>query len=225
MKSTTLDKSFPGLESGLLRLGYVRLPLSKGCILLCTKQLNNVYLSLGVERSRYRKNEWTGSFYLAPTLSWSYAPPGEFPEKAYRRIGECLSTSERKKFFPLIASKEIDVWWNEKNEHSVDSFLQAVEMAEKQFTKSKDLQERVIKSKSMRELLKQLIFVQNIIKVGRFKTNLILSKVKRNELIKDYWYQAAAQAAQDRFEEYYHKDGVQMLAEEAWLMDWIQQKK
>jgi hypothetical protein len=45
-----------------------------------------------------------------------------------------------------------------------------------------------------------------------------LQRVKRVPVVPECWYQAAAALASRRFVDFDHKDGIEMLAEQAWLL-------
>ncbi len=88
------------IHEHLAGTGYRRLPIKKDASALFFKPVSGLILTLGVEVSRRYSQTFTGSFYLAPTFSWAYAPPNGFPLKGFRRIGECLTPSQRKQIEP-----------------------------------------------------------------------------------------------------------------------------
>lgn len=206
------------LTGELGRIGYLPLPLDKGAYAMFFKKSGDLFLTLGCETSRTTKESFTGSFYLAPAFSWSYAPPEEFPEKAYSRIGEFLTPKERKEIDPSATAKQVDVWWKGFTPENAEGFAAAVAMAEKRLLQTKGLAGEARKAPAMMELLEHLQAVTEEVKKKGKLASKALEKVKRETAVPESWYAAAAKVAAERFKDYNHKDGIKMLAEEAWLL-------
>lgn len=217
---TTKNAFKEGLIQDLGTHGFRPLPLSKGAYLLLFQEAGDLYLTLGVETSRLSKEAFTGSLYLAPAFSWSYAPPDGFPEKAYARVGELLTPAERKEVEPTATAKQADVWWKGFTAGNARSFAEAAAKAAKRLLDTKGLADKARKAPAMRELMEQLEAVREAAKKSPRSANRHLAKVKREDGVPEAWYQAAAELAAGRFDDYNHKDGIKMLAEEAWLLEW-----
>jgi hypothetical protein len=70
----------------------------------------------------------------------------------------------------------------------------------------------------MRELMQQLLAVQQAVRAGTIAGSKVLEKVRKDASVPATWYSAAAKVASEQFEDYNHKAGVKMLAEESWLL-------
>jgi hypothetical protein len=200
--------------------GFRPLPLSRSAYALFHKKATGgLHLTVGVESSRLAKQAFTLSFYLAPAFSWSYAPPDGFPQKAYARIGEVLTPAERRKVDAKAAGKQVDVWWKGFTPENAKAAVAIADKAAKRFLETRGLADEVRKAPAMRELVEQLEAVRQAAHGSPRSTNRYLAKVKREQLVPEVWYRAAGALAARRFEDYNHKDGIKMLAEEAWLLE------
>lgn len=206
------------LDQCLKAIGYRRLPISKAAYALFFKKIDQLYLTLSIERSSKMPGRFTASFYLAPLLSWPYAPIDEFPMRAYRRIGECLTVQDRRKIEPDAEIETVDVWWKGYTLESVQQFTTFVPGAEKKFLSSKELQKKVLSCKAMVDLQSHLVAVKQEVDERKSMAHAILDKVKKEDHVPLNWYLAAANVAKLQHPLYYHKDGIKMLAEEAWLI-------
>jgi len=206
------------IREHLAEAGFRQLPLKKEASALFFKPASGLFLTLGVEVSRRYRETFTGSFYLAPTFSWAYAPPNEFPLKGYRRIGECLTPSQRKQVEPDATAQQTDVWWHGFTPENAEQFAHFVTIAESKFLNTKGLVQSVKKSTAMRELLEQIAAVQQTYRQKTVANSPLVEKVRKEKTVPAKWYAAAAKVASERFQDYDHKDGIKMLAEESWLL-------
>lgn len=207
------------LAKELELLGFKPLPFPKEAYALFHKKIGDLHLTLAIETSRLSKETFTGSLYFAPTFSWAYAPPNGFPEKAYSRIGPYLTPAERKEVVPTATAKQVDVWWKGFNPANASAFAKAAGKAANRMIATKGLADKVRKAPAMLELLEQLDAVRKAAGKSPRSTNRHLTKVKREAAVPEVWYLAAAALAAERFEDYNQKDGIKMLAEEAWLLE------
>lgn len=202
----------------LAGLGYRQLPINKSASALFFKRHGDVFLTLGIEISARYKEAFTGSFYLAPTFSWSFAPPNGFPAKAFRRIGECLSPSQRKKIEPRATPKQVDVWWYGFTPENTQQFADFVKVAESEFLNDKALAQAVKKSSAIRDRLRMFDEVRRSFAQGALADRKFVEKVKIDNGVPVEWYLAAAKVAREQFPECNQKHGIKMLAEESWLL-------
>lgn len=206
------------IEERLVTIGYRRLPLDKDAAALFFKPVQGVFLTLGIEVSARHRQTFTASFYLSPTFAWAYAPPNGFPLKGFRRIGVCLSPSQRKQIDPTATGQVVDVWWHGFTPENVEQFAHFVLVAEAKFLKDRALQKAVASCPAMRELLQDLAAVQRAHDDKSLAESALVEKVRRVSMVPSRWYHAAAKVAREQAPDYNHKDGVKMLAEESWLL-------
>jgi hypothetical protein len=199
-------------------IGYQQLSIRKAASALFFKRHGDVFLTLGVEISGRYKEAFTGSFYLAPTFSWAYAPPDGFPAKAFRRIGECLSPSQRKAIEPGATAKQVDVWWYGFTPANTRQFADFVKVAEPKFLNDKALVESVRKCTAIRDRLRMLDAVRHAFEQHSLVDRKLVEQVKMDKGVPVEWYLAAAKVAREQFPECNQKHGIKMLAEESWLL-------
>jgi hypothetical protein len=222
MKTFTLLGS---LAEHLTDLGYQKLPIKKGgAAALFFKKGDGVFLTLGIEAFRRYKESFTGTFYLAPTLSWSYAPADGFPPEGYRRIGEALTPAQRKRIAPK--AKNADVWWYGFTPENTLQFAHFVKIAESKFLTNAALVKSVKECDAIRDLLRMIGAVQceyrRMASAGGDRASgarerELVAKVAKEKIVPSEWYLAAAKSAREQFPILNQKYGIKMLAEDSWL--------
>jgi hypothetical protein len=206
------------LDQGLSRLGYTHVPFGRGIATLYCKQRNGVFLTLGVEKSRLYEQRFTASLYVAPALSWGFATPDGFPDKGYRRIGQILTLTERRRIEPRIGRREVDLWWKGFTPENAESFLALVPVVEARIWKDTRLLRAVKTCAAMAELLPMLAAVADEVGKGRRARGPDLGKPPKNKHVPPAWYGAAAAVAKRHYPEMAEPHGIAMLAEESWLV-------
>lgn len=137
--------------------GYVLLPApSSGAAALFSKFVDDLVLTLGIERSTRYEGRFTGSFYLSRSCSWSYVP-GWLPKLAYSRIGHFLDEEARQILLePEFAKPGVhDAWWW-ADQKGVQNFGVAIGVGEHPFVSQAGLAEQLRTSKPLDEYVRKL---------------------------------------------------------------------
>lgn len=132
------------IGNGLFSFGYrTAEPSPQNGIKLFYKPINDLFLTLGIESSKFYKGKFSGSFYLSKNLTWSYMPPS-FPREAYKRISSFLDDSERM----ILLSSEytepgvVDAWWN-YNTENISNFSRTIQLTEPRFLAQDNLLKKI----------------------------------------------------------------------------------
>lgn len=126
-----------------------------GTFLHVYKHANNgLILNLGIQSSRSFSESFTGAFYLCPTFTWGYMPPG-FPYAAYARVGIFLDSEERHRLLSPDFNKPNvkDAWWTPYSEENVLRLCEAVARTENRFLEQTGLVEAITGACAIREHL------------------------------------------------------------------------
>jgi|UniRef100_UPI003784E097 hypothetical protein len=118
---------------------------------LYKRTTSGLVLNLGIQSSKYFDQSFTGAFYLSPTFTWGYMPPG-FPHVAYARIGSFLDSGERCQWLPPEFAKPdiVDAWWTPYSEDNALRFCQALAVAEDRFLQQPGLAEAVLNAAAIK---------------------------------------------------------------------------
>lgn len=116
---------------------------------------DGLFLTLGLEISRYYDSRFTASYYLSKVTRWG-ATWGDIPDCCYRRVGRFLTKEERKFYLDDEHNKEgvIDSWWNVSQEGMVQNFFKVLEITEPRFVSQENLFLKIENSSSVAELVR-----------------------------------------------------------------------
>jgi hypothetical protein len=150
----TKRKLTNSLLQNLKTQGFHRVAgVTYGTFLHVYKHTNNgLILNLGIQSSRSFAESFTGAFYLSPTFTWGYMPPG-FPCAAYDRVGIFLDSEERHRLLSPDFNKPnvIDAWWAPYSEENVLRFCEAVARTENRFLEQTGLVEALTGASAIKE--------------------------------------------------------------------------
>lgn len=162
---------------------------------LYIKTVGELYLSLGLTIHRFYDCKFTGSYYLSKVASWA-TYGGDIPKSSCCRVGQFLTELERESLLDKDQYKVgNDAWWDLDDEGAIESFLEAVRIAENRFVDQEGLIYAIHNSKSIDEMcrLSQLtlnIISANTLSAGDFK----FTPNKPIDNIPLEWFMAAEQA-------------------------------
>lgn len=179
----------------------------------------NLFLTLGLETSRFEKDIFTGSFYLSKTTCWSCIW-GDIPKESFKRIGALLSKTEKANFLgdDFEATVE-DSWWNSNNTDVFNDFLEAIQTAEINFI-IPELVDEINRSKDAIDLYELSMKVISMIRNKEIIEDLDLKFVPEKEIdnIPKKWFNAAEIVLRNN-NEVINKNRVRLLASDAYRMN------
>jgi hypothetical protein len=133
--SLNKKKLISEVERGLNEQGFTlfKNSLTKTDGLFIKKIKPDLYLTLGLNVSRFGKNTFTGDFYLSKTTNFA-SVWGDIPNNSYVRISSVLNENEKKRFLgEEYEPNMVDRWWNTNSTNVYENFLNAVQCAEINF--------------------------------------------------------------------------------------------
>lgn len=214
------NKLLDTIRVALNKLEYSAVPGSNAAPSTFFKSANDLVLSLGIEISSTRRHEFTASFYLAPTFSWSYIPKG-FPVNAYCRVGEFLSDSERSQ---LLDDKQVepglvDIWWSGFTEANALKLVQAVGITERRFLEQTGVVDAILNCDAIKNRAHVIIEISRRAQEDNYKPrhSRRFQPSQYAQGIHQNWYYAAEDVLVDSKREV-NANLVSSLAVDAWRM-------
>lgn len=179
------------LKPSLEGLGYIwfKDTISQFQGLYVKKVFSDLFLTLGINISRYYDNSFTGDFYLSKTTRigsvW-----GDIPEKSYQRVGSLLTEDELKNY--MVDGTIIkDIWWNNLITASVDDFIFRVKQCEHRICNDVVLREQIEKSIEVNKLHEYALKVIENVDTIPNRCNYLFIPSKEIDDIPMKWFMAA----------------------------------
>jgi hypothetical protein len=151
------------ISEQLGKMGYKYIKdSSTGADCLFIKKIDNTFfLTLGFIISRFYDEKFTASFYISKTTRWG-SVWGDIPKESYSRVGNFLTSIERKELLDKEHCSEgvVDAWWGVKELERIN-FFKALKIAENRLTNKRSLLKRVENSLDANELFEYSSLVLN----------------------------------------------------------------
>ena len=176
---------------------------------------DRLYVSVGVITSYLYYNTFTCNFYMAQSLDFAflYLEDKSKTFEEYPRPGDYLSEDELI-MFRGKDSKITDIWWHSDDAGSIESFKEAVRLAEPRFINNFDLRNRMLSNADASHRYDMANKVKELVKNGVPDFEPQFAPVKEKDGIPMVWFTAAELVCRDG--PYFNKFGVQCLAADAY---------
>ncbi|MDQ1161350.1 hypothetical protein QE422_001718 [Chryseobacterium sp. SORGH_AS 447] len=197
-----------------------------GATALFVKKINpNLFLTLGLETSRYEKDIFTASLYLSKTTCWSCIW-GDIPQESFNRIGFLLNENDKNRFLGVDYEPGVkDIWWNIYSPNTHSKFIDAIQEAEIKFI-TPELIKDIYESSDVSILYELATNVIDLIKnrdhrLSDFDFRFTLEKQIDN--IPDVWFKSA-EIVLSQSEEATNKNRIKLLASDAYRINAVFEK-